>query len=160
MLQIDISYFKKHLEAAIKIQSSEQGQKNLKRKKVLTLAKGDTVDLTDEERENIIDFKMQGRKYVYLQKLKLALHRIEDGSFGCCSDCGEAISAIRLKARPTAELCISCKEVQEKEEKQRIGSAKYGTGKLITAERFHGLDKSGGAEKSAAITAENLIKGA
>jgi len=37
-----------------------------------------------------------------------ALQRIEDGSFGCCERCGEAISEKRLAALPVARHRIDC----------------------------------------------------
>ena len=37
-----------------------------------------------------------------------ALGRIAAGTYGVCLRCGEAIGVDRLRARPTAELCIRC----------------------------------------------------
>ncbi|HEV7183402.1 MAG TPA: TraR/DksA family transcriptional regulator [Leifsonia sp.] len=37
-----------------------------------------------------------------------ALSRVSDGSFGVCFRCGRPIGVDRLRARPTAELCIAC----------------------------------------------------
>lgn len=37
-----------------------------------------------------------------------ALLRIENGTYGECVRCGEAIAPKRLEARPEAALCISC----------------------------------------------------
>jgi DnaK suppressor protein len=42
--------------------------------------------------------------------IKSALARIEGGSYGVCTSCGEAIHAGRLEAMPTAAQCISCAE--------------------------------------------------
>jgi DnaK suppressor protein len=42
-----------------------------------------------------------------------ALCRIEEGSYGTCVRCSEAISVDRLKAMPAAGLCITCKEWEE-----------------------------------------------
>ncbi len=43
-----------------------------------------------------------------LQRIDAALRRIEDGEYGYCSDCGEAIAEKRLEADPMASLCIAC----------------------------------------------------
>lgn len=43
-----------------------------------------------------------------------ALERIEDGSYGICEQCGEAIGKLRLQAFPRASLCLSCKAKQER----------------------------------------------
>jgi DnaK suppressor protein len=37
-----------------------------------------------------------------------ALQRIEDGTYGECVNCGNAIAPGRLEARPEASLCIAC----------------------------------------------------
>lgn len=37
-----------------------------------------------------------------------ALERIRTGTYGICVRCGEPIGVDRLRARPTAELCIRC----------------------------------------------------
>ncbi len=42
-----------------------------------------------------------------------ALEKIEDGSYGICVDCGEPISAKRLKSFPNAERCLVCQEEYE-----------------------------------------------
>jgi DnaK suppressor protein len=39
-----------------------------------------------------------------------ALNRLDDGSYGRCERCGREIPIERLEARPTAGLCVSCKE--------------------------------------------------
>jgi RNA polymerase-binding protein DksA len=43
-----------------------------------------------------------------IAQLKDALQRIEDGSYGYCAACGEAISEKRLDVRPEATHCINC----------------------------------------------------
>ncbi len=42
-----------------------------------------------------------------------ALEKIEDGSYGICSDCGENISEKRLSLYPNAARCLSCQEAFE-----------------------------------------------
>lgn len=49
-----------------------------------------------------------------LNELDEALNRIEDGSFGICDDCKGQITKIRLKAVPSARLCIKCQQKREK----------------------------------------------
>lgn len=43
-----------------------------------------------------------------LKKLKEALKRIENGSYGKCMMCRQPIAFVRLEAQPDALLCISC----------------------------------------------------
>jgi len=49
-----------------------------------------------------------------LNELDEALNRIEDGTFGVCDDCKCLITKIRLKAVPSARLCIKCQQKREK----------------------------------------------
>lgn len=43
-----------------------------------------------------------------IREIKLALHRIDSGTFGTCSDCGKKISEQRLAALPFCNTCIDC----------------------------------------------------
>lgn len=43
-----------------------------------------------------------------LNKINLALDRIESGTYGQCIECGNFISSPRLKAMPYASQCIEC----------------------------------------------------
>lgn len=43
-----------------------------------------------------------------------ALERINDGTYGVCENCGNAIGKLRLQAFPRATLCLSCKAKQER----------------------------------------------
>ncbi len=82
--------------------------------------KGDEVDLISSERERSMVLRLQGRNSTYLRKIKEARNKLIAGEFGVCEECGAQISLARLKARPTAHLCIVCKEEEEKKESQMI----------------------------------------
>ena len=64
--------------------------------------------------------RIREREAKLIGKIRDALDRLEDGTFGICEDCGEGIPLKRLMARPVTTLCIECKKAQEAEE--RIGS--------------------------------------
>jgi RNA polymerase-binding protein DksA len=49
-----------------------------------------------------------------LEEIEAALIRLDDGTFGVCQRCGNAISEERLDALPWATLCIDCKRKQER----------------------------------------------
>jgi DnaK suppressor protein len=85
-----------------------------------TCLEGDEVDIVSSEKENQMDFRLKARNAVYLKKVRKSLQKIEDGTFGECADCGSEIAYNRLMARPTADLCIHCKEAEEKEENQLV----------------------------------------
>ncbi len=78
---------------------------------------GDEGDLAVSELTLSITLRLQERQTHLLQKIDRALGKIEEGSFGLCEQCEEALAINRLKARPVATLCIACKEEQESREK-------------------------------------------
>jgi len=60
-----------------------------------------------------------------------ALEKIEEGTYGACDDCGEAIPLARLRALPWATRCVRCQEKHEdrgaEEEEPRRASAAWTT---------------------------------
>ncbi|MDH7500316.1 MAG: TraR/DksA family transcriptional regulator [candidate division NC10 bacterium] len=49
-----------------------------------------------------------------LKQIEIALQKIKEGIYGQCEACKSPISLKRLEAIPFAQLCISCKEKEEK----------------------------------------------
>ncbi|RJP31802.1 MAG: hypothetical protein C4536_07245 [Actinobacteria bacterium] len=49
-----------------------------------------------------------------LKRVNEALDRIDSGTFGVCEMCSQPIPEERLKALPYANLCITCKQKEEK----------------------------------------------
>ncbi|RZA08823.1 MAG: hypothetical protein EOP11_03705 [Proteobacteria bacterium] len=76
----------------------------------------DEVDLAMAGIEQGMKMRLGNRESLYFKKIEEALLRLQDGSYGLCADCGGQIGAKRLEARPTAELCIECKEQTEQKE--------------------------------------------
>lgn len=76
----------------------------------------DEIDQATTDVEQSMRMRLCNREVLYLKKVEEALVRIEEGTFGECSECEEEIELKRLEARPTATLCVSCKEDQEKRE--------------------------------------------
>jgi DnaK suppressor protein len=79
----------------------------------------DPTDRANLESDRNFLLRMRDRERKLIGKIKEALARIDDGTFGICEECGEDISEERLKARPMATLCIDCKTKAEEEEKQK-----------------------------------------
>ncbi len=76
----------------------------------------DEVDQASSEYMQAFSFRLRGRERFLMDKIEHALRKIDEGTYGICEECEEAISLKRLQARPEAQLCIQCKEAQEKEE--------------------------------------------
>jgi DnaK suppressor protein len=77
----------------------------------------DEMDLASSEYMQSFTFRLRGRERHFLQKIEKALKKLDEGEFGICEDCEEPISIKRLEARPETELCIRCKEDQERMER-------------------------------------------
>jgi DnaK suppressor protein len=43
-----------------------------------------------------------------LAEVDRALEKVDEGTYGLCDDCGQAISSERLEAMPSATLCVTC----------------------------------------------------
>lgn len=49
-----------------------------------------------------------------LKRVDEAIDRIENGTYGVCEMCGKPIPEERLRALPYANLCIECRQKEEK----------------------------------------------
>ena len=81
---------------------------------------GDDADVSLDAREKSLNLKLIGRHSFMLKKIDNALLQIKLGTFGICQECECEIDISRLKARPVATHCISCKEEQERAEAQML----------------------------------------
>lgn len=68
-----------------------------------------------DQTETAYDYDYRGRHESVLDELEdqlveinNALERIDKGTYGICTNCGQPIQAERLEALPQAELCIDC----------------------------------------------------
>jgi DnaK suppressor protein len=77
----------------------------------------DPSDRATLESDRSFTLRIRDRERKLIGKIKDALERIEQGTYGVCELCEEDISEGRLKARPVTTLCIECKKKQEDDEK-------------------------------------------
>jgi DnaK suppressor protein len=75
---------------------------------------GDQALLDSERGRDISIMEMRNR---VRQQIDEALARLEEGTYGLCSDCGVEISEKRLLAVPFARRCVACQEKEEMLEK-------------------------------------------
>lgn len=79
----------------------------------------DPTDRAALETDRNFLLRIRDRERKLIEKIKEALERIDNGSFGICEVCGQEIGEERLRARPVTTLCIDCKKKQEAREKAR-----------------------------------------
>lgn len=117
MRESDLTFFKNMLN-----ERKAQIEKNIED------AHNEIKDLTDSHVSDDLDhaavtidktidsaISMQQRKE--LGEINFALSKIENGEYGVCEMCEEDISVPRLKVKPHAKYCISCREIIEKTKK-------------------------------------------
>jgi DnaK suppressor protein len=78
----------------------------------------DPNDRATQESEFSLELRTRDRERKLIKKIDESLKEIESGNYGYCETCGIEIGIRRLEARPTANLCIDCKTLDEIREKQ------------------------------------------
>jgi len=79
----------------------------------------EATEVKDAEEQSVddfvqgVDFALMEMKSETLRKIDEAIHRLEHGSYGLCTECGVEIVEARLKALPFAALCFSCQQEEE-----------------------------------------------
>ena len=112
----DLEYFKKLLTKRLEDLLSQADDTVSD----MNTPKGNFPDPTDRatyEADRNFELRIRDREYKLIKKVKKAMERIDDKSFGVCEKCGEDISIKRLKARPVTTQCIDCKTKEEALEK-------------------------------------------
>lgn len=81
----------------------------------------DPADRATQEEEFSLELRTRDRERKLIKKIDSTLNRIDEDDYGFCDSCGVEIGIKRLEARPTANLCIDCKTLDEIKEKQQMG---------------------------------------
>ncbi len=117
MDQNDLQFFRNQLESMLQ-EIQQKGQSTIEDMSGTSQVYADPADRASQESDQFFTLRLRDRDRKLINKIKAALERIDDGSYGICEMCGEDISIPRLKARPVTTLCIQCKSKQEEDEKQ------------------------------------------
>ena len=89
---------------------SEGGGKPLQTWMGKDARQADFADKASVYSEAHIQLKIKQTDAKILYAIEEALWRMEQGTYGLCRDCGEAIVSVRLNAIPWTRVCITCKE--------------------------------------------------
>lgn len=81
----------------------------------------DPADRATQEEEFSLELRTRDRERKLIKKIDKTLLRVEEDDYGFCDQCGVEIGIRRLEARPTADLCVDCKTLDEIKEKQITG---------------------------------------
>jgi DnaK suppressor protein len=78
----------------------------------------DPNDRATQESEFSLELRTRDRERKLIKKINSTIDRLDARDYGWCDSCGIEIGIRRLEARPTADLCIDCKTLEEIKEKQ------------------------------------------
>ncbi len=78
----------------------------------------DPNDRASQESDMALELRNRDRERKLIKKIDETLAKIDADEYGYCESCGVEIGLKRLEARPTATLCIDCKELDEMRERQ------------------------------------------
>ena len=78
----------------------------------------DPNDRASQETDFALELRARDRERKLIRKIDESIDMLSDEEYGYCEICGVEIGVRRLEARPTANLCIDCKTLDEIREKQ------------------------------------------
>ena len=89
---------------------------NLRDREGIAIEKSpDLVEETQLAAERELAIRNLNRESGLLRQVEAALHRMADGHYGLCLNCGQEIKPRRLEAIPWAAFCVPCQEAIDRE---------------------------------------------
>ena len=85
----------------------------------------DTADIASNLIEDEIVMSIAQGEAKEIEQIDNALNKIKKGKYGNCESCGKSINKQRLMAIPFVNLCIKCKEDEERYEGSEIDREGY-----------------------------------
>jgi DnaK suppressor protein len=114
MTKSEINKFKKILET-----KQAELEKIVRNRDAIAIEKSaDALDEVQHASERELAIRNLDRESNLLRSVRLALRRIDDGSFGTCLHCEEEISPKRIAAVPWAANCIQCQELADRNKEE------------------------------------------
>lgn len=112
-----LAHFRKIL-ASLKLELADDIERTVHTMQDEATVFADPNDRASQESDIALELRNRDRERKLIKKIDESLARIENGEYGYCESCGVEIGLKRLEARPTATMCIDCKELDERREKQ------------------------------------------
>ena len=73
----------------------------------------DTEEQATRATEEFVQARITESRGNLLRKIDLALDRLEAGTYQQCAHCGNTIPIERLRAKPSASLCVDCQQASD-----------------------------------------------
>ena len=74
---------------------------------------GDWIDQSSQENDLHVRLALKQTDSKLLRAIEEALHRLDHGTYGICTECENEIAPARLEAVPWTRVCIDCKAKQQ-----------------------------------------------
>jgi RNA polymerase-binding transcription factor DksA len=87
----------------------------------------DEVDEIQASERREIGFATRELLVERINKLVAAIDRLDEGEYGQCVECGEAIAPARLRAMPEVSTCVRCQDRLERYGRQ-LATVGFGAG--------------------------------
>lgn len=117
MPNTDLYLFKATLES--KLETLVAGPD--KRQDIIIQQCPDALDQTQFAADRDLAVSLLNRESETCRRVRGALRRMGDGTYGSCLACDETINVKRLRAVPWAELCLGCQEASDLRADGRFG---------------------------------------
>ncbi len=85
----------------------------------------DADETTTVEPEDDLTFALLQMKSHMLNRINVAVRRLDEGSYGYCIDCEESIAPSRLHALPFAVRCRCCEDRRERSDRLQSTEAPW-----------------------------------
>ncbi|HLL65984.1 MAG TPA: TraR/DksA family transcriptional regulator [Micromonosporaceae bacterium] len=86
----------------------------LQRDRLTDSAGDDQADTGTKTFEREQEISLANNILERINQVERALERLDEGGYGWCEKCGNQIPAERLAAFPSATLCVTCKQLEER----------------------------------------------
>jgi DnaK suppressor protein len=86
----------------------------LQRERLTDSAGDDQADTGTKTFEREQEISLANNLLERITQVERAIERLGEGNYGWCEKCGNAIPVERLAAFPSATLCVSCKQLEER----------------------------------------------
>ena len=75
---------------------------------------GDWIDQSSMENDLHVRLALKQTDHKLFRAIEDAIHRVDQGTYGICTECENEIAPARLEAVPWTRVCIECKSKQDK----------------------------------------------
>jgi len=86
----------------------------LQRERLIDSAGDDQADTGTKTFEREQEISLANNLLERINQVERAIDRLGEGNYGWCERCGNAIPVERLAAFPSATLCVTCKQLEER----------------------------------------------